>query len=179
MLQELKDFWCSLPAAFAQQLRRIWSNGWTISWRMNEASFFDCIFGCAGERDSCSLVPCRSLMVFPLLTMHLEFWQFPSKSFPQPSVLLLLVTLTFAARHIHPSKLRSLLASSDLSAIITCLREHSIKVSASHAKRIEHAVRCQSEASLRRELRNGIDEAAQMFEKQDTAGRRAEPPSGG
>jgi len=50
ILQVLNAFSFSLPAAFAQQLLRTWSNGWIPSWRMKEASALDCMFACAGER---------------------------------------------------------------------------------------------------------------------------------
>jgi len=81
MLQELKDLSFSLPAAFAQQLLRTFSNGWTTSWRTSEASALDCIFGCAGEQDDlCHYLFCPvlwsaiwKLMVPPLLKTHFEF----------------------------------------------------------------------------------------------------------
>jgi len=81
LLQELKDLSFALPAAFAQQLLRTWANGWTTSWRINEVSALDCIFGCAGEQDDlCHYLFCPvlwsaiwKLMVPPLLKTHFEF----------------------------------------------------------------------------------------------------------
>jgi len=122
----------SLPAAIAQQLFRTWSNGWTTSWRMNEASALDCICGFVGERDNLShYIFCpflwSAMSMFdglPIAEDALEILAFSKQEFPT-AIRLIPASHTYnAARHIHLPKPRCLIASSDLSAI-TCFFEQS------------------------------------------------------
>jgi len=90
LVQSLKSFSCSLPAAFSQQLLRTWTNAWCTSSRLHEASALPCLFGCVGFPDNL-----KHYLRCPIL------WRFISSCDRLPILGSVPEVLTITKQHFH------------------------------------------------------------------------------